>query len=393
MASEEHLFCEKCGRTLPSTEFYSSNNLEKYPNGGKLRTCKKCTTMHVDNWDPETFKPILKELDVPYIKEEWDKLLERYSKDPTKMTGMTVLGRYLSTMKLKQHKNERWADTEIIEQKKREEKIAIMKKQGYSGEEIENELSYDRAPPRPAGTSNGKPQSYEFEDDFSNDVLTLDLTEEDKIYLQLKWGKTYKPSEWVQLEQLYEDMMASYDIQGAGHIDTLKLICKTSLKANQLIDMGDIEGYQKLSKVYNELMKSGKFTAAQNKSESGDFVDSVGEIVELCEKEGYIERFYIEKPNDKVDFTIEDIKRYTRTLITEETHLTELVEAAIKANEREEANSSSSDTELDIVDELEATLHEFEQELETEDYEEFNAFLEDAEAADLKNLLSEEEEF
>jgi hypothetical protein len=27
-------------------------------------------------------------------------------------------------------------------------------------------------------------------------------------------------------------MMNSYDIQQAGHIDTLKLICKTSLKAN-----------------------------------------------------------------------------------------------------------------------------------------------------------------
>jgi hypothetical protein len=102
-------------------------------------------------------------------------------------------------------------------------------------------------------------------------------------------------------------MMASYDIQGAGHIDTLKLVCKTSLKANQLIDMGDIEGYQKMSKVYNELMKSGKFTAAQNKADNGEFVDSVGELIELCEKQGYIEKFYIDSPNDKVDLTIQDM--------------------------------------------------------------------------------------
>ena len=88
-----------------------------------------------------------------------------------------------------------------------------------------------------------------------------DLTEEDRTYLRLKWGKTYKPEEWIRLEQLYEEMMASYDIQSAGHIDTLKLICKTSLKANQLIDIGDIEGFQKMSKVYDSLMKSGKFTA------------------------------------------------------------------------------------------------------------------------------------
>ncbi|MBO7210954.1 MAG: hypothetical protein J6V44_08080 [Methanobrevibacter sp.] len=102
-------------------------------------------------------------------------------------------------------------------------------------------------------------------------------------------------------------MMSSYDIQGAGHIDTLKLVCKTSLKANQLIDMGDVEGFQKMSKVYDSLMKSGKFTAAQNKAETGEFVDSVGELIELCERQGYIERFYIDQPNDKVDLTIQDM--------------------------------------------------------------------------------------
>jgi len=41
------------------------------------------------------------------------------------------------------------------------------------------------------------------------------------------------------MEKMYEEMMHSYDIQTAGHIDTLKLLCKTSLKANQLIDIGD----------------------------------------------------------------------------------------------------------------------------------------------------------
>lgn len=101
--------------------------------------------------------------------------------------------------------------------------------------------------------------------------------------------------------------MSSYDIQTAGHKDTLKLICKTSLKANQLIDMGDVEGFQKMSKVYDSLMKSGKFTAAQNKENDSDFVDSIGELIEMCEKEGYIERYYIDSPNDKVDFTIQDM--------------------------------------------------------------------------------------
>ena len=130
------------------------------------------------------------------------------------------------------------------------------------------------------------------------DDFQIDLTEEDRTYLRVKWGKAHKPEEWVKLEQLYEEMMGSYDIQSAGHIDTLKLLCKTSLKANQLIDMGDIEGFQKMEKAYNSLMKSGNFTAQQNKGEGGDFVDSVGELIEMCERQGYVERFYSEQPND-----------------------------------------------------------------------------------------------
>jgi hypothetical protein len=62
-----------------------------------------------------------------------------------------------------------------------------------------------------------------------------------------------------------------------------------------------------MSKVYDTLMRSGKFTAAQNKEEQGEFVDSVGEIVAICEKQGFIPRYYVDKPADKVDYVIQDM--------------------------------------------------------------------------------------
>lgn len=37
-------------------------------------------------------------------------------------------------------------------------------------------------------------------------------------------------------------MEASYDIQTAGHRDTLVLVCKASLKANKLMDIDDVDG-------------------------------------------------------------------------------------------------------------------------------------------------------
>ena len=60
--------------------------------------------------------------------------------------------------------------------------------------------------------------------------LGADLSDEDKIYLAMKWGRLYTPAQWVTLETLYTNFMNSFDIQGAARIDTLKKICKTSLK-------------------------------------------------------------------------------------------------------------------------------------------------------------------
>ena len=384
----ETYYCEKCNRTMNGTEFYSSNNLEKYPNDGKFPVCKKCMTMHVDNWNPDTYLWILQEADVPYVPDEWNKLMEKYGRDPQSMTGMTILGRYLSKMKLKQFKDYRWKDTEFLQQMANNKLEQTMKRQGYDAQQIataiekssiaipEGELKEPvYAPPPNAPTEDYfAQQSGEVEQE-------LDLTDEDRTFLRLKWGKTYKPEEWVKLEQLYEEMMASYDIQGAGHKDTLKLICKTSLKANQLIDIGDIEGFQKMSKVYDSLMKSGKFTAAQNKAESGEFVDSIGELIELCEKEGYIERYYVEQPHDKVDLTIQDMQRYTRTLIEDETNISTMVEKALRENAKEDEEKAKN-AESDIVDDADLSIEELEKTLKDSDYTDFEEFKEQEAALD-----------
>ena len=387
-------YCSKCNRTMGAEQFYGSNNTEKYPET-KLNQCKKCITMHVDNFNPDTYLWILQECDVPYIPDEWNKLLASYAKDKSKLTGMTILGRYLSKVKLKQWRDYRWKDTEFLQELANNKIEQTMKRQGYDAQTIataidkativipEGELSEPEyaAPAQP---------TEEFEDYFAiqsgaTDDLDNDLTEEDRKYLRLKWGKTYKPEEWIALEQLYEEMMSSYDIQGAGHIDTLKLICKTSLKANQLIDIGDIEGFQKMSKVYDSLMKSGKFTAAQNKAETGEYVDSISELVELCEKEGFIPRFYIAQPNDQVDATLQDLKHYTHTLVTEEMNLGNLIENAIKEMAKEEAKEEDED----IEDELN---YDNIDELVDEDFVEHNQFLEDEADLDEKLLESLKED-
>ena len=387
----ESFYCEKCNRTMGADQFYGSNNTTKYPEG-KLRQCKKCISMRVDNFNPETYLWILQECDVPYIPDEWNKLLQSYGKDKSKLTGMTILGRYLSKVKLKQWRDYRWKDTEFLQEIANKKIEETMKRQGYEAADIAQAIATATLPIPEAPI---EPPVYEEENPFlasgnedyfgdmagGKDDFVDDLTEEDRTYLRLKWGKTYKPEEWIRLEQLYEEMMASYDIQGAGHIDTLKLVCKTSLKANQLIDIGDIEGFQKMSKVYDSLMKSGKFTAAQNKAETGEFIDSIGELIELCEKEGYIERYYIESPKDKIDLTIADMQRYTRTLIEEETNLPIMVEKALREIDKEDKDNAAN-TESNIIDDIDLSLEDLEATLKDQDFTDFEEFLDEESAAD-----------
>lgn len=400
-AGMEQRYCSKCNRTMNVDNFYQSKNEEKYPDK-YLNICKKCITMHVNNWDPDSYLWILQECDVPYIPDEWNSLLAKYGKDKTKLTGATILGRYLSKMKLKQYKEYRWKDTDFLRELNNNKIEQAMKQQGYDIQAIteainkvdfevpEEELSI----PQEVLVKNNQPEytptAYDLpEPTYSysaapeeDDSITAQLTDEDKLMLRVKWGKTYKPDEWVQLEKLYNEMMESYDIQSAGHIDTLKMICKTSLKANQLLDIGDVDGAQKMVKMYDMLMKSGRFTAAQNKTESGNAVDSISELVAMCEKDGFFPRYYVETPKDKVDRTLQDLQNYTRQLVTEEMNLGELIESAVKQIQSDK--EKEAEVNADAADDDDA----FETELFDQDK---TAFLNDEDFQQLQSLIEEDE--
>ena len=387
------IFCEKCKRTLDPKEFYYSKNIERFPPDGHFPLCKKCLTMHVDNWDPETFKPILEQADVPYIKSKWDKLLAKYAVDPEKITGTTILGRYLASMRIHPYSDLRWADTERLEAEEREAAREALEQAGKTDEEIEVMLKEaDQPVPKPEAvliaeesSANDEPPIPVIEDAYADK-----LTEEDKSYLRLKWGKNYTCEQWVKLEQLYTDMCDSYTIERAGDKDTLIMICKASVRANELMDE---EGFGKMSKVYENLMKSAKLTAAQTRKEDQEFVNSMGELVTICEKEGFIPRFYIDKPNDKVDETIADYQQYVRELVTKEMGLGSLIEQAvinIQADRKAESEMTVGEGEVDDDNELvqnllkaEAELREDEEEPETEeDNLRYMEFLEEGEPPD-----------
>ena len=248
----EQRYCPKCRKTMAESNFYTYKNKEK------AELCKACLTLHINNWEPDTFLWLLEKFDVPWIESEWNILRDRaYQKDPHKINGMSVFGKYLSKMKLKQWMNYGWADTErlkaLADERREaasngqsvgisEDKIEEMRKALENGEITEAQFqtyaainepepSYVTEAPSPSDSNSPYPVNGDFVQVDLPDV-GADLTEEDKIYLAMKWGRLYRADEWVWLEKKYEEFMNSFDIQGAARIDTLIMICKTSLKCN-----------------------------------------------------------------------------------------------------------------------------------------------------------------
>ena len=91
--------CQKCGKTFKEDNFYKNKD------GSRTDLCKKCLTMHIDNFNPDTFVWILKEMDLPYLPSEWNVLRDRAFAKNKNLNGTSVFGKYLSKMKLKQFSN------------------------------------------------------------------------------------------------------------------------------------------------------------------------------------------------------------------------------------------------------------------------------------------------
>ena len=388
--------CSRCGKTLSEIKFY------KHADGTPDEYCKECLCAHVKNFEPDTFLWILERMDVPYIPSEWNKIRDKkYAEDPKKGTGgPVVMGCYLSKMKLNQWVNKEtgkrytWADTEMLQKKlsneKTDEELAAeqerneeLKKAYEAGAISEAEYKTLVAPeptPEPEVTGPivgpGQPisqqdlmamfpgadpfgQTFIPEDDLPDPAA--DLTDEDKIYLALKWGRLYKPNEWIELEKKYDEMMNSFDIQDADTRNTLILMCKTDLKMNQAIDCGDVDGYQKLARVNDGLRKSGKFTAAQNKDKDADQIDCTGVLIAACEREGgFIPRFCTDVPQDMIDISIQDTQKYLYNLVTKDLGFGQQIENYLKKIqlEHENMNRDIDDEEEEITDENIAEYYE-----------------------------------
>lgn len=390
MPTWEDKTCIKCGKTKKETSFF------KMKDGKRCDWCKDCLTMHIDNRKPDTFKWILEMFDVPYIESVWvEQTNKQFQKNPGRFGPASVIGQYIRTMNMAQYADYHYSDSDQINNRERLAAHGIQElkeidpnyeenlRKKYEAGEI-TKAAYETLSLGNAGphlNENIPDHTYSYEDENGEETLKVDvpefrqdiqtdyenkivdeLTDQDMQYLLVKWGITYTPTEWVKLENTYQKYAAEYELN-VDREESLIQICKVHLKMDKALDTEDYQGYQKLATVYEQLRKSAKFTEAQNKEEQTRDIDSLGELVAFVEREGgAIPQFDdpIEYPQDKVDFTIKDMKNYVNRLVKEELGLGDLIESYIenlkkkKDNSVEEIMNSSFDSAQEVVTEEEA---------------------------------------
>lgn len=199
---------------------------------------------------------------------------------------------------------------------------------------------------------------------------------------KIKWGGNYTFDEYIQLENLLTSTLKAGDITNPIQIDAIKKACKISVELDRAIQEGDGKAIKDLSTAYASFTKTAQIdeviTTANN-----DVISTVAELADYIEKCGGQYKFYDNVPRDIVDKTIDDLKNYIRTLVTDATGLDVMLENIMEnyktSVENDAAKAASSKLSLnDIVANFqEAANNDLDNELAADAVEDVNFFGDD----------------
>lgn len=340
------VFCEctECHEHKFYTQF------KQVKDGGLYCICNKCLEKLLDDRDPDNVRNFISSLGYEYYPNIFAKYDNReYGKTLT--SHVTEYLKHISgtaeDMLLKENKMLQ-GQVQSIGHKTKRAKIEMKKVQ--ETEKLMDDIAYDDA--------------------MEERRIADEMTADDRQRMRMKWGSSYKPSEWVKMEGIYDQYASEYEMS-VDRENALRNLCKVALKMDQALDDNDVKAYKDLSSTYDMLRKSAKFTDSQRKEQKAREIDSIGQLVQFVEYEGGIIPEYdidpIEEPQDKVDFLIKDMRNYVDNLVRNELGLGNLIESFIKKEEENKTESVDeimakgfeSDDDKAISDDDEMTFQDF----------------------------------
>lgn len=174
------------------------------------------------------------------------------------------------------------------------------------------------------------------------------IKEEKLERLRKKWGSNYDVEALTYLENLYEGLLMTQNINGALQGDQALKICKISYELDCRIREGT--DFDKMLSSYDKLVKTAEFTP-KNVKNASDF-DSVGELFRWLEKRGWKNKYFDGVAKDIVDETIINIQNYNQRLYTNESgigdEITRRIESLKVAKDLEQNYYGTEEDDYDL---------------------------------------------
>ena len=314
--------CSKCGSSF-SEEGFAPTKSFFYPDG-VIPTCNDCIDKLIDEHggDWQFIDKLCQMADIPFVPKEWENIAE--------MNPSGAFYKYAQIFFQSEYDGLGWSDY-----------FEAFRRLRDAGR-IEDELPM--------------------------------LSDEKRARLKKIWGAGYDDEALEYLDNLYQGLLSTQNINGKLQMDQAQKICKMSLEIDRRIEEG--ADFDKLLTSYDKLVKAAEFTP-KNVKNINDF-DTFGEAAKWMEKNGWRNRFYDNVSRDVVDETIKNFQSFVQRLYTNESNIGDEVTRRMEALKNVAAlekgdNYYGTDTEHDL-DSFEREGYEMVFEGEND---EFNIDLED----------------
>lgn len=292
--------CNRCCGALSPDAFAPTKSI--FYSDGALPICNSCIADYLEahDFDWEAVNKVCQWADIPFVPKEWERLHE--------MNGNEVFGVYAEVFASSEYEDLGWHDY-----------FQAFKDLKASGD-IEDELP--------------------------------GIADQKRKQLQDRWGANYDDEALRYLENLYNGLITTQNVNGALQVDQAIKICKMSYEIDNRIREGS--DFDKLLASYDKLVKAAEFTP-KNVKNINDF-DSVGELIKWLEKRGWKNTFYDGVTRDIVDETIKNFQNFNQRLYTNESGIGEQITERInalkqaKAIEEESYYGTNKSYDLDAFD-------------------------------------------
>ena len=277
--------CNRCQAPQTPESFAPTKSI--FYADGALPICNSCIESYLEdvdfNW--QEVNKLCQWADVPFVPKEWERMRE--------LNGSKAFSKYAEVFAQTEYEDLGWADYF--------EAFKSLKESG----ELEDELP--------------------------------GIADKKRKQLQERWGANYDDEALHYLENLYNGLMTTQNVNGALQLDQAVKICKMSYEIDCRIREGT--DFDKLLASYDKLVKAAEFTP-KNVKNINDF-DSCGELVKWLEKRGWRNTFYDDVTRDVVDETIKNIQAFNQRLYVNESGIGEEITSRLEALKNANAMESS----------------------------------------------------